>query len=103
MHDRQPEAGAAGRAVAGAVGAEQRLEQLRQVIRRDARPVEHEGDAAHRDALKACDLGPMRKPGIAGACGEDVTTAKAIPAKRADRVAIAAPEGGDVQAVGSGH
>ena len=39
LHDRQPEAGAAGRAVAGAIGAEERLEQLRQVVGRDARAV----------------------------------------------------------------
>ncbi len=45
----------------------------------------HGDDAANRDAMKACHMGPVTKPGVGGPCGKEGAIATAIPAGRADK------------------
>jgi hypothetical protein len=60
----------------------------------------HGDDAAYRDALKACDIAPLTKPGVGGgACDKEGAVATAIPARRADKVATAESDGADLHAV----
>jgi len=51
---------------------------------------EHADDAAYRDAMKACDLGPVTKSGIGRGCAKEGAVAMAIPAERPQKVATGA-------------
>jgi hypothetical protein len=55
---------------------------------------EHGDDAANRDAMKACDIGPVSKPGVGEGCGKEGSVRTAIPAERAKKVAPAAESAG---------
>jgi hypothetical protein len=48
--------------------------------------LEHGGDAAYRDAMKACDMAPVAKPGGGAPCGEGGGDAVKMPAGRVDKV-----------------
>ena len=56
--------------------------------------LEHGDDAANRDAMKACDMAPITKPGAAGACGkEHVVVGPEVPAERAKKLTPAESTG----------
>lgn len=61
--------------------------------------VEHGGDAANRDALRACDIGPVPKPLGAAACDKDGAVAPATQGGRADDVTTVEARGSGTQAV----
>ncbi len=63
-------------------------------------PVEHGGEVAHRDALKACSLTPAPMGGSAAQCYEDGGTGTAKPALHAKQRATAESNGAAAHAVG---
>jgi hypothetical protein len=54
----------------------------------------HGDDAAYRDAMKACGMGPIPKPGVGGACDKEGAVGTAIPSGRADDKVVIAESGG---------
>ena len=51
----------------------------------------HGDEGAYRDAMKACDMPPLTKPGVGGACGEGSAVGAPVPAGRPDKI-VAEPE-----------
>ena len=49
--------------------------------------LEHGDDAANRDAMKACHIAPVPKPGEGGDCGEEGAIRITVPADRAKKEA----------------
>lgn len=47
--------------------------------------LEHGDDAANRDAMKACHMSPVPKPGDGGDCGEKGAIRMTVPADRAKK------------------